>query len=42
MRIRSFTNPKRFFRNKKYAIQNGTFISYEIVGNLYILTILTH
>ena len=42
MRTRSFTNRRRFAKNLRYAIQNGSFISYEIVGGLYILHILTH
>ncbi len=42
MRTRSFTSVSRFARNKKYAIQNGSFVSYEIVNGLYILHILTH
>lgn len=42
MRTRSFTSLSRFVKNRRYAIQNGSYISYEIVGNLYILKVYIH
>ena len=42
MRTRSFSSLSRFVKNRRYAIQNGSYVSYEIIGNMYILHILTH